>query len=95
MTKGSGLIAILPGGRIISPIINYFPGGKKVVQFIYERFSRLHDRGSDTKLMTDDRIDELHDHIRYLHEYIHGGQILIVLAGFAACDLCRPPNVTA
>jgi predicted DCC family thiol-disulfide oxidoreductase YuxK len=40
------LIAILPGGKIISPIINYFPGGKKAIQFIYERFSRLHDRGS-------------------------------------------------
>ena len=40
------LIAILPGGKIISPIINYFPGGKKAVQFIYKRFSRLHDRGS-------------------------------------------------
>jgi predicted DCC family thiol-disulfide oxidoreductase YuxK len=40
------LIAILPGGKIISPIINYFPGGKKAVGFIYKRFSRLHDRGS-------------------------------------------------
>ncbi|MGA9154451.1 MAG: DCC1-like thiol-disulfide oxidoreductase family protein [Candidatus Nitrosopolaris sp.] len=40
------LIAILPGGKIISPIINYFPGGKKAVRFIYKRFSRLHDRGS-------------------------------------------------
>jgi len=40
------LIAILPGGKIISSIINYFPGGKKVVRFIYLRFSRLHDRGS-------------------------------------------------
>ena len=40
------LIVILPGGKIISPIINYFPGGKKAVGFIYERFSRLHDRGS-------------------------------------------------
>jgi predicted DCC family thiol-disulfide oxidoreductase YuxK len=34
------LIAILPGGKIISPIINNFPGGKKAVQFIYKRFSR-------------------------------------------------------
>jgi len=40
------LIAILPGGKIISPIINCFPGGKKAVQFIYKRFSILHDRGS-------------------------------------------------
>ena len=40
------LIAILPGGKIISPIINYFPGGKKAVVFIYKSFSRLHDRGS-------------------------------------------------
>jgi predicted DCC family thiol-disulfide oxidoreductase YuxK len=36
------LIAILPGGKIISPIINYFPGR---MRFIYKRFSRLHDRG--------------------------------------------------
>jgi predicted DCC family thiol-disulfide oxidoreductase YuxK len=40
------LIAILPGGKIISPIVNCFPGGKKAVRFIYKRFSRLHDRGS-------------------------------------------------
>jgi predicted DCC family thiol-disulfide oxidoreductase YuxK len=40
------LIIILPGGRIISPLINYFPGGKRAVGFIYNRFSRLHDRGS-------------------------------------------------
>jgi predicted DCC family thiol-disulfide oxidoreductase YuxK len=40
------LIIILPGGKIISPLINYFPGGKKAVRFIYKRFSRLHDRGS-------------------------------------------------
>jgi predicted DCC family thiol-disulfide oxidoreductase YuxK len=40
------LIVILPGGKIISPIINCFPGGKKAVGFIYNRFSRLHDRGS-------------------------------------------------
>jgi predicted DCC family thiol-disulfide oxidoreductase YuxK len=40
------LIVILPGGKIISPIINYFPGGKKAVGFIYKRFSRLHDKGS-------------------------------------------------
>ena len=40
------LIAILPGGKIISPIINYFPGGKPTVRFIYNRFSRLHDSAS-------------------------------------------------
>ncbi len=40
------LIAILSGGKIISPIINYFPGGKLIVRFIYNRFSRLHDMGS-------------------------------------------------
>jgi predicted DCC family thiol-disulfide oxidoreductase YuxK len=40
------LISILPGSKIISPIINYFPGGKLIVRFIYNRFSRLHDRVS-------------------------------------------------
>jgi predicted DCC family thiol-disulfide oxidoreductase YuxK len=42
------LIVILPGGKIISQIINYFPGGKKAVAFIHKRFSRLHDRGSSS-----------------------------------------------
>lgn len=40
------LIAILPGGKMISPIINYFPGGKLAVRFIYNRFSKLHNSGS-------------------------------------------------
>jgi predicted DCC family thiol-disulfide oxidoreductase YuxK len=40
------LIAVLPGGKIISPIINHLPGGKLIVRFIYNRFSKLHDRGS-------------------------------------------------
>jgi predicted DCC family thiol-disulfide oxidoreductase YuxK len=40
------LIAILPGGRVIFPIINYLPGGKWIVHFVYTKFSRLHDRGS-------------------------------------------------
>ena len=40
------LIAILPGGKIISPIVNYFPGGKPFVSFIYNSFSRRHDMGS-------------------------------------------------
>ena len=39
------LIAILPGGKIISPIVNYFPGGKPFVSFIYGRFSKQHDIG--------------------------------------------------
>jgi len=40
------LIAILPGGKIISPIINYLPGGKPILKFIYNKFSKLHDTGS-------------------------------------------------
>jgi predicted DCC family thiol-disulfide oxidoreductase YuxK len=40
------LISILPGGKIISPMINKLPGGKKTMRFIYKRFSRMHDRGS-------------------------------------------------
>jgi predicted DCC family thiol-disulfide oxidoreductase YuxK len=40
------LISILPGGKIISPIIDYFPGAKLVVRFIYNKFSKLHDSGS-------------------------------------------------
>jgi len=40
------LIAVLPGGKIISPIINHLPGGKLTVKFIYNRFSKLHDRGT-------------------------------------------------
>ncbi|MFL6509259.1 MAG: thiol-disulfide oxidoreductase DCC family protein [Nitrososphaeraceae archaeon] len=40
------LIAILPGGKIVSPIVNYFPGGKPFVSFIYNSFSRRHDMGS-------------------------------------------------
>lgn len=40
------LIALLPGVKAISPVINYFPGGKQIVGFIYERFSRLHDTSS-------------------------------------------------
>jgi predicted DCC family thiol-disulfide oxidoreductase YuxK len=40
------VIAMLPGGKVISPIINYFPVGKQIMGLIYERFSRLHDRGS-------------------------------------------------
>jgi predicted DCC family thiol-disulfide oxidoreductase YuxK len=40
------LISILPGGKIISPIIDYFPGAKLIVRFIYNKFSKLHDSGS-------------------------------------------------
>ena len=40
------LIAILPLGRVISLIINYFPGCKQIMRFIYSRFSRLHNTGS-------------------------------------------------
>jgi predicted DCC family thiol-disulfide oxidoreductase YuxK len=40
------LIAILPGGMIISAIINRLPGGKLIVRFIYNRFSKLHGRSS-------------------------------------------------
>jgi predicted DCC family thiol-disulfide oxidoreductase YuxK len=40
------LIAIIPGGKIVSPIVNYFPGGKPFVSFIYNSFSRRHDMGS-------------------------------------------------
>ena|GEM_PF-793781 len=43
------------------------------------------------QLITNERIDELSDDIEYLHEYIHGGQ---VLAGYGACDLCPPPNIS-
>jgi predicted DCC family thiol-disulfide oxidoreductase YuxK len=40
------LIVILPGGKMKSSAINYFPGGKHLVRFIYQRFSRLCDTGS-------------------------------------------------
>ena len=40
------LIAILPAGNVISPLVNYFPAGKLIVRSIYKRFSRLHDTGS-------------------------------------------------
>ena len=40
------LIAILPGGKVLSPIINYLPAGKMIVRFIYNRFSKLHERNS-------------------------------------------------
>ena len=43
------------------------------------------------KKFDDERIDVLHNHINYLHEYIDGGQIL---AGYPICDLCRLPNIS-
>ncbi len=40
------LIAILPGGRLASPVIKFFPRGRQTVRFIYTMLSRLHDGGS-------------------------------------------------
>ena len=40
------LIAILPGGKIASPTIKYFPAGRNIVRFLYATLSKLHDRGS-------------------------------------------------
>jgi predicted DCC family thiol-disulfide oxidoreductase YuxK len=40
------LIRILPAGRIVYPVINYFPGGKHIVRFVYRRLSKLHDGAS-------------------------------------------------
>lgn len=40
------LVGILPGSKIISPIINYIPGCKSIVASIYNRLSKQHDRGS-------------------------------------------------
>src|SRR5690349_22440001 len=34
-----GLIAILPGAKIVSPMIKYFPGGKHMVRSIYAMLS--------------------------------------------------------
>ena len=56
------LIDILPGGKIISPIINYLPGGKLFVRFIYNRFSRLHDRASCRIDKSDNGSDWYHRH---------------------------------
>ncbi|MGB7639459.1 MAG: DCC1-like thiol-disulfide oxidoreductase family protein [Nitrososphaeraceae archaeon] len=54
------LITILPGGMIISPIINYFPGGKLIVRFIYNRFSRLHAMDSCHINNSDNNNNEYH-----------------------------------
>ena len=40
------LIRILPGGKIVSPLIKNVPGARWFVRFVYTRFSKLHDRGS-------------------------------------------------
>jgi predicted DCC family thiol-disulfide oxidoreductase YuxK len=56
------LIDILPGGRTISPIINYLPGGKLFVRFIYNRFSKLHDRASCRIDKSDNNSDWYHRH---------------------------------
>ena len=40
------LIAILPMGRITFPFVNYFPGGKHLVRFVYGRLSKSHNEGS-------------------------------------------------
>ena len=54
------LITILPLGRVISLIINYFPGGKQIMRFIYNRFSRLHDMGSCHINNSDNNNNEYH-----------------------------------
>ena len=54
------LITILPGGMIISPIIKHFPGGKLIVRFIYNRFSRLHDMDSCHINNSDNNNNEYH-----------------------------------
>ena len=40
------LMRILPGGNMITSLINYFPAGNRIVRFLYNRFSRFHDRGA-------------------------------------------------
>ena len=54
------LIAILPLGRVISLIINYFPGCKQIMRFIYNRFSRLHDMDSCHINNSDNNNNEYH-----------------------------------
>lgn len=44
----------------------------------------------DEKL-DDERINELYERINYLHEFIHGEQIL---AGYPICDLCRLSDIS-
>ena len=40
------LIRILPGGKVIFPLINDFPAGNWMVRILYNKISRLHDTGS-------------------------------------------------
>src|SRR5215207_1599851 len=40
------LIGLLPLGRAISKIILFFPGGKQMIRFLYDTFSRLHKASS-------------------------------------------------
>ncbi len=40
------LIAILPGGRALSAMVRYLPGGKGMVRFVYRNLSKFHDNGS-------------------------------------------------
>jgi predicted DCC family thiol-disulfide oxidoreductase YuxK len=40
------LIAILPCGRIVAPVMRRMPGSKALLAAIYGALSRLHDRGS-------------------------------------------------
>ena len=54
------LIAILPLGRVISLIINYFPGCKQIMRFIYNRFSRLHNMDSCHINNSDNNNNEYH-----------------------------------
>jgi hypothetical protein len=43
------------------------------------------------KKLDDERINELLEHIDYIYESIHGGQIL---AGYPICDLCHLPDIS-
>src|SRR5919108_4625148 len=40
------LIGLFPLGRAISKIIMFFPGGKQMIKFLYDTFSRLHNASS-------------------------------------------------
>jgi predicted DCC family thiol-disulfide oxidoreductase YuxK len=40
------LIGLFPLGRPVSKIIIFFPGGKQMIKFLYDTFSRLHNGSS-------------------------------------------------
>jgi predicted DCC family thiol-disulfide oxidoreductase YuxK len=40
------LIGLFPLGHAISKIIMFFPGGKQMIKFLYDTFSRLHNSSS-------------------------------------------------